>query len=60
MLILRFIIVFLVSTRTGLRASMLRKQVSHTVFPCCLKHSVLAPVSLPNTQCPLIGRLIHA
>ena len=71
MLILKFLILFWVATRTDLHALMLKKHlVLHTVhccssvFPPCLKHSVLAPVPFNapflNTQSPLIGQLIHA
>ena len=65
MLICRFTILLWVTTRTGLHAPMLRKHISCLILQCCicLKHTVLAPVSvktpLLNTQCPWI-QLSHA
>ena len=66
MLIFMSIILFWVTNRIGLHTLMLRNHISflcpvYTVFPFCLKRSVLAPVPLrrplPKTRSALIGQL---
>ena len=65
----RFLILFWVTTKTGLHTLMLNRLISFLKFShlslLCLKRSVLAPVSLMpppplNTQPALIGQLTHA